>query len=172
MNTTATPAVPVLDFRAMLNLESDDTLDGYYLCLGGFIHVRLEEIEKAYLAADAAGLVAGTLVKFNYGSKQVAVVTGRNLSVMSTFGSPSRTPIELHSARGYYAYGIDDATPNEGPANVVGLLKTTAELVEGVVTACGVRQDEKGYTYATVTINGHEYSMRDFAELELVPTLH
>lgn len=172
MNAIAIPAVPVLDFRTMLKLDSDDTLEGYNLCLGGVIHVRLEEIEKAYMAADAAGLVAGTLVKFNYGSKQVAVVTGRNLSVMSNFGSPSRTPIELHSARGYYDYGIDDATPIEGPAKVIGLLKATAELVEGVITAVGVRQDEKGYTYATVTINGHEYSMRDFAELELVPTLH
>lgn len=171
MNATATPAVPVLDFRTMLKLDDDDTLDGYNLCLGGFIHVRLQDIEKAYLSADAAGLVGGTLVKFNYGSSQVAVVTGRNLSVMSNMGSPSRCPIELHSSRGYFEYGVNDASPIKGPAEVIGLLKS-ADLVEGVVTAVGVKKDDEGYTYATVTINGNEYSMRDFAELELAPTMH
>ena len=174
MNAIATAVsnpTPVLDFRTMLKLDDDDTLDGYKLCLGGFIHVRLEEIEKAYLAADAAGLHAATLVLFNYGSKQVGVVTGRNLSVMSSFGSPSRCPVEIHSSRGYFEYSVNDASPLTVPAHVIGLTKA-AELVEGDITAVGVKKDDEGYTYATVVIDGNEYSMRDFAELELVPTLH
>jgi len=171
MNTTATQAGPVLDFATMLNLKSDDKLEGYNLCLGGFIHVRLEEIEKAYLAADAAGLHGGTLVQFNYSSNDVGVVTGRNLSVMSQIGSPSRCPIEVHCGRGYFEYSVADVRPIPMQSAVVGLTKN-AELVEGLVTAVDVKQDKEGYTYATVTIGGVEYSMRDFETLEIAPTLH
>lgn len=162
---------PVLDFRAMLNLDDDDTLDGYKLVLGGFIHVRLEKIEKAYLEADAAGLHANTLVLFNYGSTHVGVVTGRNLSVMSNMGSPSRCPVEIDSCRGHFEFSVNDASPLTVPAQVIGLTKN-AELIEGLITAVDVKKDAKGFTYATVVINDIEYSMRDFAVLELAPTLH
>jgi hypothetical protein len=171
MNSNALQAQPVLDFKAILNLEEDDTLDGYRLCLGGFIHIRLEEIEKAYLAADAAGLHGGTLVQFNYGSLDVGVVTGRNLSVMSQIGSPSRCPIEVHCGRGYFEYSVADVRPIQMQTAVVGLTKS-ADLVEGVITAVDVKKDDRGYTYATVTINEVEYSMRDFVTLEVAPTLH
>jgi hypothetical protein len=172
MNATAvSKPTPVLDFRSVLKLDVDDTLDGYKLVMGGFVHIRLEEVEKAYLAADAAGLHPKTLVLFDYGSRHVGVVTGRNLSVTSNIGSPSRFPIEVHSSRGHFGYPAKDVAPISLPAHVIGLTKN-AELLEGLITTMGVKVDNEGCTYATVFINGTEYSMRDVAVLELAPTLN
>lgn len=157
---------PVLDFRTILSLADTDTLDGYRLCLDGF-PVQLEDIEKAYLEADAKGLVGGTLVQFAYGSQQLGVVTGRNLMVTNELLTPVRSPIMVQSTRGYYEYSHECAVALSGPVRAVAMLKN-GEYLEGVVT--GVKVDEK--RYAHVEIEGRLIAMREFAVLEIAPVKH
>ncbi len=159
-------AQPVLDFRALLSLDADDTLEGYRLCLGGFIHVNLEGIEKAYLEADAAGLHAGVLVQFNYGSTQLAVVTGRNLTVCSNIGTPSRYPVEIQSTRGHFEYSTNDATPVPTGTPAVVLLKN-AEFLEGPVEAAGLTDEGLAF----VQVNGQKLLFDDIAVFERAPVL-
>ena len=168
MNTQIQTKVktPVMDFRSMLSLDETDTLNGYELCLSGF-RVQLEDIEKAYMAADAKGLVGGTLVQFAYGSLQLGVVTGRNLMVTNNFLTPVRYPIMVHSTRGYYEYSDECAVALSEPVHAVALLKN-GDYLEGVVT--GVKVDENKYGH--VEIEGRLISMREFAVLEIATVKH
>ena len=121
----STQQAPVLDVRSLLQLEHDDTLDGYQLCMGGFIHINLRGIEQAYLSADAAGLHAGVLVQFSDNTQHLGVVSGRNLSVMSNFCAPARYPVCVHSGRGHFEYAADNVHPV--PTGLMALV--LAELV-------------------------------------------
>lgn len=167
MQTEIKAKQPVLDFRTLLNLEDDDILDGYKLTLGGFIHINnLEKVEQAYLAADAAGLHAGAVVQFKF-SKQIAVVIGRNLTVMTNIGNPAECPVVLKSQRGTFEYDIGSASPVQGPIYVEALTRDS-DVVEGMLTQAKVDEEKQAH----VEIGGRWYAMRDFALLEVAPTKH
>lgn len=149
---------PKYDFAKELGLGPNDELDGYKLTLDGEQY-DLRGVEAAYQAADAKGLVAGTLAAFPDGS--LAVVVGRNTQVRRNMVSAEPYPVAVALLDEYLDYGVEALTSVQCPVKVEA--KTLSREVSGMLTAVVV--SDRGR--ASVVINDETFALLDLFALEL-----
>lgn len=151
---------PKCDFRRLLGLKPGDELDGYSLTKDG-VTVDLRATEAAFLAADAKGLVSGTLASQRDGS--LAVIVGRNAAVFDDDCAPAHYPVAAEVLDEYLEYAVNALEPVALPVKVIAKDHKSQNL-SGKLTKVVI--DERGR--ASVVINEKQVLVRDLFDFRLV----
>lgn len=171
MTKSTAPQKPVLNFKEIFGkLSLHDRLEGYDLFLGP-THVPLQELEKAYLKADMAGMHVGALVQFNDGSGELGVVIGRNIHVLDPAHPAARMPVKVDSSRGGKAvYSLAELTRVPLGLEVEGLTHKGA-VVSGILSESMLGVDDDESPCGLVNVAGTSLLVRRFSTLRLVSPL-
>lgn len=149
---------PKYDFVSVLGLKYGDKLDGYTLTKDGERY-DLREVEAAYQAADAKGLVTGTLAA--RADRALVVVVGRNTELSFDVMSAAHYPVEVEYLDEYTAEAVDSLTLVQCPVKVVA--RPGNRAVSGMLTE--VKLDSRGRS--SVVIDDQAFLLRDLFALEL-----